>query len=830
MLDTSSEILFNYHHLISSPTISPELKAPGASFSLEDPEPVLNGSPELPTVLDASPLAVDAAAVPHGPSQSRAPATPHSILQIWLDPNPEDLASARPGPDPSIAMALPSHLIPDLLQYVARLSNPTRANTLTLNVTSIGISPQVPSSNKRKLHEDTETSQADQCVRVEIAQAPKRQKRKGMFSRMPLQDLDTSSQTPTEPVTTPPNPYGSAMTLTRNSLYSKDGSLQLGIVATSQPIPVPGGETVEVESTEGDVEQRDGNGILQPAEEISSTPQTLAENQPTEATPRLGRWGFGDLLKSARSVSKFLPGFTPRLPPAATPVIEINTTNSSLHPNAIPSAVFHPSNNVGGPTESGTAQSLQPESSQPNEPQIMAETQNPNEYHMKRQKNPSKKRFHSKREIQPSQKRAERRRVQLEAHNAQAPKNSTNAETDATTPGTKRKRMSSPDNIPNPTGSTYGMDLDYFGCSSSDDEEEMITPTKARSSKHRRVHGPDSHATMVRADTGKAQPYTGGFFSSETVSYEGGNIFSEVSAIEMAQLQAKKSMNEKSVMPAEQSLPPRTPITNLTGSFRVPSPSDSDSDPEDSPGESVEQPASPTELAVKSRGVSHSAGLLPRKSSPRANGSSPQTSSSTNKEKTSLQSPPGKVTTAPSNTVPTTWTQPPPPRPIPSHAALPSVSTGDSEALARARKKALQHLPHKPSGLRASSRMSSPRILEDSDHAIEEGNAASIPQAHLNRDNDTALTMRSENAGASKHGQSNTLAGTESVENLFENEVHEVTTKEGTTDLTTAEPVLPAYVRDPKIEACLDAFWTDQDTKRASDMFEGLYAAFLVKH
>ncbi len=42
----------------------------------------------------------------------------------------------------------------------------------------------------------------------------------------------------------------------------------------------------------------------------------------------------------------------------------------------------------------------------------------------------------------------------------------------ATTPGQKRKRVPSPDTIPNPKRCRYGMDLDYFGCTSSDEDEE----------------------------------------------------------------------------------------------------------------------------------------------------------------------------------------------------------------------------------------------------------------------------------------------------------------------------------------------------------------------
>ncbi|KAI9823953.1 MAG: hypothetical protein M1819_001105 [Sarea resinae] len=53
------------------------------------------------------------------------------------------------------------------------------------------------------------------------------------------------------------------------------------------------------------------------------------------------------------------------------------------------------------------------------------------------------------------------------------------------------------------------------------------------------------------------------------------------------------------------------------------------------------------------------------------------------------------------------WTQPPPPRPTPAHASLPS------DALARARSQAEKYKPKQPSGLRASSRLSTSTVGSD---------------------------------------------------------------------------------------------------------------------
>lgn len=786
------------------------------------------GPPKLPTELrrTSSPMSLGS---PQLRVSAVIPAVPHTILHLWLDANSEDLASARPAAKPSIAMAVPSVLIPDLLQYISRLANQTNVHVLTTDAASIGLLPTLPTSNKRKLDAAAEMPQPAQRVRVEISETPKPKRRKGVFSRMPLQDLDIFNTTPATSITSPPDVYGSPTTYTRISRYSKEGNLQLGLVATTQGIPSVASGTNEVGPTGYDGEHNDGDELEQSAEETNLANQTLADDEPTAETPRSSRWGFGELLKSARSVSKFLPGFTPRTFPAATltPVAESNTpTTALLNPTARlkPTApkISH-SPTTKSPTN--TIQFLQPEIIQAKEPQHMPEMENSQGPYPDQQK-AIKKGHRSKTEIQANQKRAGMR-MQSEAQNPKARENSHEAQT-GTTPSTKRKRIQSPDIIPNPGDSGYGLDLDYFGVSSSDEGEEVITPTKGRPHKNRRLHGPSSREKIVSPDANKAQPYTGGFFAPETPVYSGGNVFNDVSMSETARSQAKNFMSENA-MRRQSSLSPRTPITNLTGSFRVPSPSDSDSDPEDSPG-SDNQQVSPTEHTIKGRGAFNT-GASPRKASPTGHANFPPVDSSSGKNRGSpTKSSPSKAATSTTNKAPTAWTQPPPPRPQPSHAALPSVASGDSEALARARKKALQHLPHKPSGLRASSRISSPRILEDSNYTGVEGNAASTTQFATSGDNGTALTMLSENAVVNKHGQFNTTTTMEGVENLFAaHDCDMVTGDEHTNTIVAVESSPITYARDPKIEACLDAAWTDEDNGKASDIFEGLYAQFLAK-
>ena len=798
--------------------------------SAEDSQARPNGFHEAPIMLDTALTATEVAASKLNQTGASAttPAVPHTILNFWLDAAQEDLASARPGSNPSIAMALPSILIPDLLHCISRLANSTRSNTLTLNASSVGISPRRPASNKRKLSIDADNSQVAQGVRVEISQNPKRQKRKGAFSRMPLLDLETLHNSPI--AVTPADSHGPATTITRESLYSKDGSLELGLVAASRVISTPRSEPILAEPTvpepiiaeptEAEEEQRDSDERMQLPEGAPMIAQTPTQNPPVVETPRSGRWGFGDLFKSARSVSKFLPGFQ-RAASVPTPIIEDNATDPNPHLAPTPPAVDRSVTNVDTVSQSSAAPAVQLESPQPIEPRGNPEIEDTRRRIINRQKKSSKT------GIQASRKRADRDR-NMGVSNLKAPESFAQS-TKNTTPGSKRKRMPSPDTIPNPKGTSYGMDLDYFRYVSSEEEDEVITPSKHRPSKLPRLHGPERQEAVVQVDTGKAQPYRSGSFSSGTMNYKGENVFNKAAALESSKLQSRKSISEKPVMGTQQSVSVRTPITNLTGSFRVPSPSDSDSDPEDPRARSPSE-HTPTPLTQKGQDVLHPTGASPKKPSQRAEETSLKTDSFTNKGKASrTQSPPSKAITSSPKKAPTTWTQPPPPRPNPSHAALPAVSSADSEALARARKKALHYQPHKPSGLRASSRISSPRVLEDSNVAVMGSNSTLMNQTGNSSDIDTALAARSNNAFASKVGQPNTSTDSERVESSFEKEVPDMAAKENSTSLTVVESAPPIYVRDSKIEACVDAFWRDEHTKEASDVFEALYAAFLAK-
>ena len=91
-------------------------------------------------------------------------------------------------------------------------------------------------------------------------------------------------------------------------------------------------------------------------------------------------------------------------------------------------------------------------------------------------------------EVDKRDKRVERERRKIAQH------------LDEIIPGSKRKRMPSPEVIPNPAGGGFGMDLDYFYISDADSDEEDETPVRRPQTKRART---SSHeAGFIEGSTG----------------------------------------------------------------------------------------------------------------------------------------------------------------------------------------------------------------------------------------------------------------------------------------------------------------------------------------
>ncbi|MCJ1313819.1 hypothetical protein MMC25_007499 [Agyrium rufum] len=230
----------------------------------------------------------------------------------------------------------------------------------------------------------------------------------------------------------------------------------------------------------------------------------------------------------------------------------------------------------------------------------------------------------------------------------------------------KRKRDSWPVESAHGAGS-YGLTFTDQDFSSSDEESDIESTPTRRSKRARIDAGPSTPSSRTPGDPYHAAPYAGTIFA--VTSSGGNNLFS-------------KSIDED------------MGVDNRSGSFTVPFDSDSDSDEQNE------------EVAER-------------------------------RTSTTPQGSPSKSSTS--------WTQPPPPRPSPQHAALPApapvinvqapanasnpAGPVDDDALARLRAHANRFAPHKPSGLRATSRLSNSSLASDLTRAQDLD--ASIPPTTL---------------------------------------------------------------------------------------------------
>ena len=397
--------------------------------------------------------------------------------------------------------------------------------------------------------------------------------------------------------------------------------------------------------------------------------ESQAQVQPEQLpeTPRANRWGLSRFLPSAQSVTRYIPFSSHRTtttPQQQAPQPEQPTqTEQAPQPEQLTQTEAR--------ADASTSQSQR-------EPERADTVAGPGHRH--RQSTSNQQRLLTKQQWE-EEKRIRRMRMQLrrEAEALEKQKRAfelakkdlaeKQKSADATqTPGQKRKRKSSPDIIPLPAGGGYGMVDEYFMVDSSSDDEMVAqeTPTKERPSKKARTGTPDDFTV---GSPFKARPYTGTLFTHpDAQGSPEDNVFNEA--------------NKPDGHPPLNSTPPPGP----TLTFKVPSPGSSDSDDEDDEQnqiiERTQKAPSPSVLAPKS---------ILRNST------------------TNLSQPrPAANSTSPSKSIV------PPPRPVPGHATLPAATmTAPSDALEKAREKALKHQPKQPSTLRESSRLSSSTVNSD---------------------------------------------------------------------------------------------------------------------
>ena len=428
------------------------------------------------------------------------------------------------------------------------------------------------------------------------------------------------------------------------------------------------------------------------------------QQQPPE-TPHARGWGLSSFLPSAQTVSKFIP-FTSRRAASAS------GTSLNNKPTFQPPASIQPANEERQEQAPSTPQPLQQQTPWKRKAWTERREQNVDRDAHKESSAPgataglarrhhtekSKKQLLTKGQIKERERlkkekeeiRAEKERLkQEEARIAQEKKDweEQRARVEASqAPGTKRKRVPSPDVIPLPPGGGFGLHPDYFTYDSSEEdevEEDQDTPTKPRPNKKARISSSSQNSI---GDPLSATPYEAGHFSlpGQSSVVDNSNVFRKSTAVNLAAADQNDPAAKTSAAPT---------------TFTVPSDSESDDDDDDIEAQSVD--GTPTKA-------------VPTHSSVASKESEP--SSSAAKASPSKSIAPGTTSDPNSTTRP------------------PSRPWQFIDPVEKARQKVLKHQPKFGSRLRESSRLSSstvgsdagPEVLEKPVDEADETAAAAI--------------------------------------------------------------------------------------------------------
>lgn len=784
------------------------------------------------------------------------PPQPQALLHVWEAPSTADVAAETPTVPPTVTMTVPAAHVEEILLFISRLgSNTTQDAGVQVQVqeqilmvsTATGASPVRPS--KRALESDDTTTTEPAPKRSRLYQAaPKVRRIKGTLNKdtgllegeaytlggqlvltpyRPQTVIEVSDDEARWPFDTendrftrnpfdlrrlPRRKFGGKANATQQSQAQSEATE----LSTEQNTESNGKDTTLLTNSSPiatATAENHGGEVMPTGVEAQAQP----EEQPVPETPR--QWGFGSL---ARSVSRFVP----RLPfsstrPRAVPqeLGAMNVDNPSVNMRDAPAQSDHintigdvsniqeQSNNT-NTNENAQNIQKQPENMTADEGSSAAMADKETSYtvaddhtsdtyqqHLNANANtdeastglraaqdhprtePRQFRNRSNPDNAPATSHAERRqgRTHQTGWKSRAQKRAEQEEREnraflaankrlideevvrqvtaamreeekrckaegANATGTKRKRYS-PDIIPNPKGCSYGMDLDYFGNSSSDDEAaEEDTPTKP--SKRARI-SPREPSTPTRkpiGDPARATPYTGVTFAEPRP-----NLFDNVNTS-----------------------PPVVYVPTPSITFEVPYGSDSSEDEESESNENV------------------------------------------------FDSPTQSHTSAPVQNVTSTTADPgpPPPRPNPSHAALPSagVISSDTDALARARSQALRYTPRLPSGLRASSRLSSSTVASDIGDEELLGDVPSIIGGYHDETTSDIVSQQDTNE---QMDHDVALA----LDSIPESDLIQF-------DFPKAQTYADAGIIDPEVQAYLDATWTLEDEEQAGRIFESNFAAW----
>ncbi|OJD25549.1 hypothetical protein ACJ73_03086, partial [Blastomyces percursus] len=339
-----------------------------------------------------------------------------------------------------------------------------------------------------------------------------------------------------------------------------------------------------------------------------------------------------------------------------------------------------------------------------------------------------------------------------------APEDESNNNNNRNSKNPRKRRRSSPESIPNPPGTSYGMDLRYFvdsSLSEADDDsipEDITTldteqaPAPIPPTEQPAIRGILRGTKRVRFDASPEntpsklrlrhpQPQTvddhkrmieerGSSLSSvdDTMDISSGHSTGELSTFTPpVNPQAPPSESSGDPQPS----PPSSPIIrpNPFGTYCLDYDMFSDDDDLYEDEIAAEQAAAAEVAATSSSSTDITANQAPTAATQARDiipSSSQQTpvaehQPSKSREASELSStttdtaPADSQTSQQPSTLANNWTQPPPPRPTPAHASLPTqpITPVGADAVAKLRSQAEKYKPKLPSGLRASRRYSS---------------------------------------------------------------------------------------------------------------------------
>lgn len=416
----------------------------------------------------------------------------------------------------------------------------------------------------------------------ETANASTPRKRRA-FSRKPLMPLqiDPSSH----PVPSSPESLSAigipAIFRNKHHLptYTPDGTALYGKVQTTANAPEPNSTPENCHMSQQPHDEADINeeSDVEHASESGGTAGPLVESSPQEPaqsiqerTPenlRGSRWSLGSLIESARSVTRRF-GFSPLTPVSERSELNLQTQTARKAPmqtkkNSLPTSASAKRAKIRRRIDSV---------SKPAKPITIG----PNK---RDQQSPAKKANSASGSTETTAPDAEHSpatsRDQGEARQVQSGESQTTPSIrfpsrSLDKMATKRKRWGSPDTIPNPKGKSYGLGEAEFYENFEEFEQDGVM--ERQPGKLRRTSESGGFSSQVAGNPHKARPYTGSMFEKSATEYNGGNVFSEYEAARKVEVAAAKMTKTD-----RQSLVKTPiPVTNSAGTFKVPSPGDSD--------------------------------------------------------------------------------------------------------------------------------------------------------------------------------------------------------------------------------------------------------------